>query len=465
MTRDRDAASPRSVAVYARISQDRAGAGLGVQRQVEDCEALAAREGWTVVEVYQDNDVSAYGSRVRPSYTRMMDDARSGLFEGIVVWHVDRLTRSARDLEDVIDLGVPVHAVTAGHVDLTTASGRAVARTLAAWARYESDHKSERLVRKHEELATGGAWVKQRSYGYTAEGQIVDEEAAIIRLLADRFLAGESLRSLVTWLNDNGVPTLRGGTWRSATLRALLPAARLSAQREYTPRSKGRGYGLGEIVAKGDWEPILTPRQTDQIRARLTDPTRRTSVARRHLLSGGIIRCGRCGSPLNRRSDPRSGDRYQCIRLPGSNRCGRLSVVAGRVEELVQVMILKAVLDTPVEDAQDQPEDLSSELDDIEARRIEAAQAFAAGVLSLAEWAAVRDGLEARAEALRGSAKPSRAAVALTRGWDDLVAWWDQAPLDHRRALILAMCDGVIVDPAARPGQQWDDRRVRILWR
>jgi DNA invertase Pin-like site-specific DNA recombinase len=53
-------------AIYCRISQDRAGAGLGVTRQ-EDCGAPCERRGWVVVEVYADNDVSAYSGKPRPA--------------------------------------------------------------------------------------------------------------------------------------------------------------------------------------------------------------------------------------------------------------------------------------------------------------------------------------------------------------------------------------------------------------
>jgi DNA invertase Pin-like site-specific DNA recombinase len=53
----------QSVAIYARISQDRGGDGFGVQRQLKDCRAEAKRLGWTVAEEYVDNDVSAYDRR------------------------------------------------------------------------------------------------------------------------------------------------------------------------------------------------------------------------------------------------------------------------------------------------------------------------------------------------------------------------------------------------------------------
>ena len=52
--------SPVRAAIYVRISQDRAGAGLGIARQEDDCRALCERKGWQVAGIYADNDVSAY---------------------------------------------------------------------------------------------------------------------------------------------------------------------------------------------------------------------------------------------------------------------------------------------------------------------------------------------------------------------------------------------------------------------
>ena len=57
----------RSAAVYVRITQDRGGAGLGVERQEQECRALAQRLGWKVTEVYCDNDLSAFSGRRRPT--------------------------------------------------------------------------------------------------------------------------------------------------------------------------------------------------------------------------------------------------------------------------------------------------------------------------------------------------------------------------------------------------------------
>ena len=137
--------------IYARISRDREGAGVGVERQAEDCRDLADRLGWTVVGTFTDNDVSAYSGKLRPGYRAMLDALEAGKAGAVLAWHTDRLHRSPVELEEFIDLcdrrGIDVRTVRAGTVDLSTASGKMVARMLGAAARHEVEHNIERQKR------------------------------------------------------------------------------------------------------------------------------------------------------------------------------------------------------------------------------------------------------------------------------------------------------------------------------
>ena len=150
-------------AIYTRISEDREGAGLGVERQRADCVALCAELGWEVDGLYSDNDLSAYSGKPRPEYERLLKDAESKPrpFEAIVAWHTDRLHRSPAELERFITLvegqGLALRMVKGGDLDLSTPSGRMIARQLGSIARYESEHKAERVQRKMDELPRPGS--------------------------------------------------------------------------------------------------------------------------------------------------------------------------------------------------------------------------------------------------------------------------------------------------------------------
>src|SRR4051794_28818806 len=94
--------SPRSAAIYARISSDTEGKAAGVLRQVADCRKLAGSLGWPVGGEYVDNDVSAYSGKRRPDYERMLADLADGTVDAVLVYHLDRLTRRPIELEQFL---------------------------------------------------------------------------------------------------------------------------------------------------------------------------------------------------------------------------------------------------------------------------------------------------------------------------------------------------------------------------
>ncbi|MEV5475822.1 recombinase family protein [Streptomyces sp. NPDC052207] len=163
-------ARARRVGIYLRISDDRL---KGVRRQEEDCRLLAASLGWKVVEVYVDNDVSAADRRkVRKRYQQMLVDIESDHIDAVIAWHPDRVYRQPRELEDLIDLieakETEIRSCLTGRVDLTTPGGRFNARMLGVVAKYEVEHKQERINRKVQELVQAGAIHNggHRPFGY-----------------------------------------------------------------------------------------------------------------------------------------------------------------------------------------------------------------------------------------------------------------------------------------------------------
>jgi DNA invertase Pin-like site-specific DNA recombinase len=301
--------------IYVRISDDRReGAGLGVKRQEKDVRAMIARidPGGTVVDVYVDNDLSAYSGKPRADYVRICADVLSGRITAIGAWHNDRLHRPVlRELEDFIDLiegnKTRVATARAGEMDLSTPTGRLVARQLGIVARFESEHKAERIRSKHIELAaagksTGGGF---RPYGYQRiydreerphkiiREDLVPEEADHIREAARRALAGEGLYTIVVDFYRRGIFTVTGAPFSTSTLARILASARIAGYREHRPRSRSATQRVrtGEITAKGNWPAIITVEESRRLRVLLTDPSRRTSPGRtgRHLCSGGLL--------------------------------------------------------------------------------------------------------------------------------------------------------------------------------
>ena len=120
-------------ALYTRVSQDSTGERLAVARQLDDCTLLAERLGWTVVDHFSDNDISAYDGSARPEFERMLDAIKRGKINAIICWQPDRLYRSMKDLErlvDATDRGIEIRSVNGGDLDLSHSTGRMLARIL-----------------------------------------------------------------------------------------------------------------------------------------------------------------------------------------------------------------------------------------------------------------------------------------------------------------------------------------------
>lgn len=163
--------SSARAAIYARISRDVAGDGLGVERQLLDCRKIAEVRGWTVAEEYVDNDISAFAGKRRPAYERMLEDIEAGQRDAVIVYNTDRLTRRPIELEQFTQIceaaGLTQLVAVTGDINLGNDDRMFMARVLAAVAAKESGRKSERLKRKAQEIAEAGRPNGgRRAFGY-----------------------------------------------------------------------------------------------------------------------------------------------------------------------------------------------------------------------------------------------------------------------------------------------------------
>lgn len=461
-----------AVAVYARISQDRDGARLGVKRQLDDCRAEADRRGWTVAEEYVDDDVSAYSGKTRPAYERMLADIEAGTRDAIVVWHMDRLHRRPIELERFADVctraGVADVKTLHGDMNLANGDGLLMARLLAAVAANESDAKSRRGRRKMRELAEAGAphGGGYRPFGFQSD-RVSHEpiEAQAIRDAAARILAGESLASVARWLAESDVRTVHGNVWRTAVLRQLL----------LNPRNCGHRVYQGKVIGPGRWEPIIDPEDGDKLRLLLTDPARRTNgTARRYLLSG-LLRCGLCGTKMY--SVPRFATaRYLCRSGHDFGGCGSMAITASHLEAWITEAVLQRL------DSAEMADSLAGKTrDDTQAtvlheqvrqdtERLEAlAIMWADGELDAAQWRTARARLEQRVS-------DNRKTLARMRGTTVVDPWigngsqlrdrWQTLNLARQTAIVRALIDHIVIKTAAFPGRNGlDPERVQPVWR
>lgn len=461
-----------AAAAYARISSDHEGTAAAVSRQLEDCRLWARRHGWTIAEEYVDNDISAYSGKRRPEYARMLDDLAGGQRDGVLVYHLDRLHRQPRELEEFLDLCIRhrvAHlACVTGEVDLATHDGQFHARILGAVARKESDDKSRRLRRKHLEIARAGrtSGGGTRPYGYASDRvTVIPEEAKLIKEMAERILAGESLRSVASELNDRGLRTVTGRDWTPHTVRQILISARVSGQREHH----------GDIVGKAAWPRIIAPTQTARLRALFSDPERRTNrVARKYLLAG-LLRCGACGATLVARPREDHRRRYVCPRDPGRDGCGKTFILADEVEVFVVDAVLHRLSGPRLASSIRRRSatvaaaaKIIRELDRDQAQLDELAAAYGRKSISFREWEVARTPIALRIKAANATLNQLQGTSALESVLDQaggIHATYEALPLPRQQAVVKATLDYVSVGAAVRGRNRFDPSRLTPAWR
>jgi site-specific DNA recombinase len=460
-------ALPLKAAIYCRISKDKTGAGLGVERQEQDCRELAARLGWTVVAVYVDNDLSAYSGKPRPRYLELLAAIRAGRVDGVLAWHTDRLHRSPIELEDYITActaegrELPTCCVKAGALDLSTPSGRMVARQLGAVARYESEHRSERVRAASLQRAQAGRRCGgPRPFGYEDDGITVRaDEAEAVRAATEAVLAGATLRSVARDLNRAGLLTsMKANTWDQNAVRALL----------IKPRNAGLRQHQGQVIGTAGWPAIVPEEQWRAVVAILTDPARRTTPndSKIKWLGSGLYVCSGCGKPSLRVS--RVGRGIAGYRCAGTGR-GHVTRMAGPLDAYVESIIIERLsrpdaneLLRPAAPDVDLPA-LRATATAARARLGEIAEMLGDGELTRAEAGIARQRAAARLDAAEGAI--AAATVSSPLAWivdaPDPKAVWIDLDIGRQRA-VLAELMIVTVLPITRPGPGFDPKTILI---
>ncbi|MEA5454503.1 recombinase family protein [Sinomonas sp. JGH33] len=445
-------------AIYLRISLDRTGEGLAVERQREACMQIIRQRGWAVAGEYVDNSVSASDARKsRPAYDRLVAAWERGEYDALVCWDLDRLTRQPRQLEDWIDRATErgLRLVTAnGEADLGTDGGRMYARIKASVARGEVERKSARQKAAHAQRAAAGKpWTTRRPFGFEADGMTHrPEEASVVRGMYDDILAGTSQNAIAAGLNSSGVRTSLGNEWTQGTVRALLR----------NPRNAGIRARNGEVIGKAAWDPIVSE-AVWRLALAATTGSSKGGGARKHLLIGAA-ECGVCDQPIRTAYTARGVRLYSC---PD----GHVGRKAESVEDHVAAVIvglltreegIAQLLDGGRTEA---AAAAAAEADTIRRRLDQVAEDYAEGLLSRSQLLKASERLRqllAETEA-RMSALASRGALAPILTAEDPAAAWLLAGTDRQRALIRALLE-VKIHPTGR-GSRYDYTTTSITLR
>jgi hypothetical protein len=508
-------------AAYARLSRKkpnrrRGGRQLGryrdpnesVERQAHLIREYAAEHGLRLAEelVFIENGRSAWQKPggpppVRPVWDAMIAAGRARRFGGLLTWKIDRFARNTRDGADLADLAVLLDGPESGRIDPRTADGLSRLNKRIDDARNASHETSEKVRAAFDDMLAAGYRVggSGRLFGFEVLSQaeieegwddgegrfagpaavVRETEAEVIRELAGRLLAGETVQSMADSLNEREITTTRGGLWEPRNLSRTLGNPLYGGWLAYKGQIVGRLAGV---------EPILDSETYEAVQAKLTGrrkgPRPKVDAQGRALYPlSGVAECGNpaCGRRGTMAGSQRTGGQraYVCARpgkVPG---CGQ-SVLAAGVEAMVRDRVVAELADVEAREAaraadatlDEQRAKLRGALAGLVADMAEAEERRAAIPHSQAARRAVIDRdlrtKDAQHAAMERQLEELGPAAAPAPPLDPITAeqWELDTPADRKRAYIRELGLRVTIVPPTRPQgasrAPFDTGRVRI---
>ena len=209
---------------YIRVStEDQAREGVSLAAQRAKIDAYALVKDWRVVEVIQD-DMTAKHLR-RRGVQRLLALVARRQVGAVIVYKLDRLTRSVKDLNSLVELFDKKEVALVSlqeSLDTTTASGRLMMNLLASVSQWEREVIGERTRDAMQHLKAQGQ----------VYSRLVFDNATTLAQIHTRRAAGATLQEIADELTAAGVPTVRGGVWAPATMMGILRRHPLPAKRE-----------------------------------------------------------------------------------------------------------------------------------------------------------------------------------------------------------------------------------------
>lgn len=274
---------------------------LSIESQVKEMLAIAERENLNIVDIRRESH-SAKDSGQRPVYKEILEDIKRGRFNGILVWHPDRLSRNAGDLGSIVDLmdqKLLIEIKTYGQSFTNTPSEKFLLMILCSQAKLENDNKSINVKRGLRTRVEMGLWPGPAPTGYLKEKRmdrkcqvLIDpDRAPIIKKMFEKVAYEKwSGRKLYHWLKFE------------LNFRTASGNKNISLGNVYTILQNHFYYGVFEYPVKsGNWyngkhEPLITKELFDEVQAQIKSQFVRTE--NKEFAFTKLMTCGLCGSGI-----------------------------------------------------------------------------------------------------------------------------------------------------------------------
>ncbi len=249
--------------VYIRVStEDQAREGFSLGEQEEKLLQLCKFKGLDVYKVYKDAGISAKDMEHRPQFQEMLKDMKEGKLNYVVAYKLDRITRSVRDLEELISVLEQYNCFLLcdrDDVNTSTANGRFFVRMLTVLSQLEIEIVSERTKFGLNGAIKSGHIPGQRPFGYkSAEDKrmVIDNATRpYVEKIFDMYLEGKSFQQIANYFKENNIYPKKN--WKDTTIQKIIDNKIYMGDYEQYKRI-GKQENLEPIVYMNVVEPIIS---------------------------------------------------------------------------------------------------------------------------------------------------------------------------------------------------------------
>jgi len=365
------------VAIYIRVStKEQAVEGYSIEEQEKLGREYCKDNNHEVFKVYSDKGISGKNITGRPGIRALMADAEKGLFDILLVWKVNRLSRKLYDTLDITnrlgEFNIELRSLTES-LDTLTATGRLMMNIFGSFAEFEREQIAENVKMGMEARAEEGRWNGGIVLGYDLQGDddkttkrpnkrlvINDVEAETVRYIFELYSKGNGYKAICNKINKEGYKSKKGNFFSVCTVREILKNPLYCGKIRYNQRVKWKhkhrnGMNVGPMIVEGVHEAIITEELFNKVQYLIEakgGKSKRTFDGTFPLT--GLLRCPECGSGMvagrvtrNRKDGTKFINRYYYCgawRNKGTGVCHSNGIRADDVEKHVFSKIDKLII-------------------------------------------------------------------------------------------------------------------------
>lgn len=352
---------------YIRVSTERQVEGYSIEGQITQIEQYCQFNSYELVDIYADRGISGK-SMNRPELQRMLNDAKNGKLDCVMVYKTNRLARNTSDLLTIVEelhrQNVEFFSLSE-RMEVKNSTGKLMLQILASFSEFERNTILENIYTGQRQRALEGYYQGNLPLGYNnipdnkKELMINQHEANIVKYIFESYAKGHGYRKIANALNHKGYVTKKGNPFSISAVTYILSNPFYIGKiqfAKYKDWNDKRRKGLNDkpVIAEGKHTPIISQSLWDKVQARKKQVSKKPQVHGKgtNLLTG-IIACPQCSASMSASitvNTLKDGTKkriryYSCsnFRNKGSKVCSANSVRADVIEKYVMDQILEIV--------------------------------------------------------------------------------------------------------------------------